>query len=148
MFTPEQARMMMELFANPLFRQGANEFIKRMQQDGMEAARQFWRESPYAGVFPDQQQVMERMADFYSAMGFVPVAKYDALREENEALKTENAQLRSALRDLQQSVVAEGGAKAQRAWQEVMERQMAINREATQSFFDALNAFGTSNKKS
>lgn len=147
MFTPEQARMMMEMFANPLFRQGANEFIKRMQQDGMESARQFWRDSPYASAFPDQQQIMERMADFYSAMGFVPIAKYEALSKENEALKAENAQLRNTLRDLQQSFVAEGGAKAQRAWQDVMERQMEMNREATQSFFDALNAFGAPKKK-
>ena len=71
MFTPEQARMMMELFANPLFRQGANEFIKRMQQDGMEAARQFWRESPYAGLLNwDEVRRLAREGKGEDALGF------------------------------------------------------------------------------
>ena len=74
-------------------------------------------------------------------MGFVPTAKYEALQQENESLKAEIEQLRNMLRDLQQSFIAEGGAKAQRAWQDVIDKQMELNREATRNFFDALKQF-------
>jgi hypothetical protein len=141
MYTPEQAKMMMELFANPLFKQGADEFFKHLQQEGMEAARKFWGASPYAAAFPDAQQVCERMADFYGAMGFVPNSKYQAILKENENLKGENKILRDTIRDLQQNIVAEGGAKAQQAWQSVVDKQMEMNREVTQGFFDALKQF-------
>jgi len=146
MFTPDQVRMFQEMFANPMFRQGAREFMLHLQREGQQAARKFWQESPYAAMLPDKQQVMERMADFASAMGWVPLAKYEALQQENAALKAENDRLRDTLRELQQSFMAESGAKAQRAWQDVVERQMAMNREATQSFFDALSQFGAPKK--
>jgi hypothetical protein len=141
MYTTEQARMMMELFSNPIFRQGAGEFFSKMQQDGMEAAKKFWGASPYASALPDAQQMVERMADFYSAMGFVPLAKHEAALKENESLKSENKLLRDTIRELQQSFMAEGGVKAQQAWQSVIEKQLELNREATTSFFDALKQF-------
>ena len=51
MMTPDQAKMMIDMFANPMFRQGAGEFFSKMQQDGMEAAKKFWGTTPYASNF-------------------------------------------------------------------------------------------------
>jgi hypothetical protein len=141
MYTPEQSRMMMELFANPMFRQGAGEFFSKMQQEGMEAAKKFWGTSSYASTLPDAQQMIERLADFYGAMGFVPLVKYEELRKEVDSLKAENQLLRDTIRELQQSFIAEGGVKAQQAWQGVIDKQLELNREATRSFFDALKQF-------
>lgn len=141
MYTPEQSRMMMELFANPMFRQGAGEFFSKMQQEGMEAAKKFWGTSSYASTLPDAQQMIERLADFYGAMGFVPLVKYEELRKEVDSLKAENQLLRDTIRELQQSFIAEGGVKAQQAWQGVIDKQLEMNREATRSFFDALKQF-------
>ncbi len=133
--------MMMELFANPMFRQGAGEFFSKMQHEGMEAATKFWGTSPYASALPDAQQIIERIAEFYGAMGFVPLAKYEMVRKENDSLKSENKLLRDTIRELQQSVMAEGGAKAQKAWQDVVDTQLELNREATRSFMDVLKQF-------
>lgn len=141
MITPEQTRMMMEMFNNPMFRQGAGEFFSKMQQEGMESAKKFWGTSSYASTLPDAQQMIERMAEFYGSMGFVPLAKYEELRKEMDSLKTENQLLRDTLRELQQSFIAEGGVKAQQAWQGVIDKQLEMNREATRSFFDALKQF-------
>ncbi len=143
MMTPDQAKMMIDMFANPMFRQGAGEFFSKMQQDGMEAAKKFWGTTPYASNFPDAQQMMERMADFYSALGFVPLAKYEALQKETDDLRAENRLLRETIRELQQSFIAEGGAKAQQAWQGVIDKQMEMNREVAKSFFDAFSPFKT-----
>ena len=41
MMTEQQMRMMMEMFSNPMFKQGANEFLKIAQQQGIEAANNF-----------------------------------------------------------------------------------------------------------
>ena len=147
MFSASQAKMMMEMFSNPMFRQGAGEFFSKMNQEGIDSARKFWNDSPYAGMFPDQQQLMERLYDFYRAMGVVPLSKYEDAQKEIESLKQENAQLRNTLRDLQQSFLVEGGTKAQHAWQEVMDKQIELNREATRSFFEALNQFQSPRKK-
>lgn len=141
MMTPEQFKWMMDLAANPMFKQGAGEFFIKMQQEGLEAARKFWGTTPYATTFPDAQQIMERMADFTSAMGFVPLAKYEALQKENDSLRAENRMLRDTIRDLQQSFMAEGGAKAQEAWKEVIDKQLEMNREVAKSFFDAFSPF-------
>lgn len=141
MMTPEQFKWMMDLAANPMFKQGAGEFFLKMQQEGLEAARKFWGTTPYATTFPDAQQMMERMADFTSAMGFVPLAKFEALQKENDSLKAENRMLRDTIRELQQSFMAEGGAKAQQAWKEVIDKQLEMNREVAKSFFDAFSPF-------
>lgn len=141
MYTPDQARMMMELFANPLFKQGAEQFFSKMQQEGMDAARKFWGTSSYASTFPDALQMCERMADFYSAMGFVPLAKYEELRKEVDGLKAENKLLRDTIQGLQQSFLAEGGVKAQEAWQGVVDKQLEMNREVARSFFEAFGQF-------
>jgi hypothetical protein len=141
MYTPEQVRMMMEMFANPMFKQGAGEFFSKMQQEGMEAAQKFWGTSPYASALPNAQQMIERMAEFYGSLGFVPLAKYESVLKENESLKSENKSLRDTIRELQQTFMAEGGVKAQQAWQGVIDKQMELNREATKGFIDALKQF-------
>jgi len=141
MYSPEQTRMMMELFNNPLFKQGAFEFFGKWQQEGQQAASKFWGASPYGAAFPDTQQMVERMADFYAAMGFVTVARHDAVVKENEQLKAENQGLRDALQGLQQSFLAEGGAKAQQAWQSLVDKQLEMGREASKNFFDVLKQY-------
>jgi hypothetical protein len=141
MYTPDQMRMMMELFANPMFRQGAGEFFSKMQQEGIEAAKKSWGASNYASVLPDAQQMIERMAEFYGAMGYVPLAKYEMVVKENESLKSENKLLRDSIHELKQSFVAEGSAKAQQAWQGVIDKQLELNREATKSFIDILKQY-------
>jgi uncharacterized protein YlxW (UPF0749 family) len=83
----------------------------------------------------------ERMADFTSAMGFVPLAKYEELRKEVDGLKAENQLLRDTIRELQNSFMAEGGAKAQQAWQSVIDKQLEMNREVAKGFFDAFKPF-------
>src|SRR3569832_2195567 len=72
-----QIKMMMDLLNNPAFQQGANEYFRMLHQQGTEVASKFWSASPKAAMFPEAGQVMERMADFYSAMGFVPLAKFE-----------------------------------------------------------------------
>jgi hypothetical protein len=46
--------------------------------------------------------------------------------------------LSDTLRDLQQRFIAENSAKAQQAWQEVVDKQLEMSREVTKSFFDVL----------
>jgi hypothetical protein len=133
-----QIKMMMDLLNNPAFQQGANEYFKLLQQQGMEAASKFWGASPNATMFPDAAQMMERMADFYSAMGFVPLAKFEELQKEHYKLRAEDQLLRDTIRNLQQTFSAENGAKAQEAWQSVVDKQLEMSREVTKSFFEAL----------
>jgi regulator of replication initiation timing len=138
MMTEQQIKMMMEMLSNPMFKQGANEFFKIAQQQGMEAASKFWGLSPESQAFPGVDKMMERMADFYQSLGYVPQAKYESLLKEYAALKAENQMLADTLRDLQQRFAAENSAKAQQAWQEVVDKQLEMSREVTKSFFDVL----------
>jgi regulator of replication initiation timing len=138
MMTEQQMRMMMEMFSNPMFKQGANEFLKIAQQQGIEAANKFWGISSESQAFPGADKMMERMGDFYQNFGFVPQAKYDDLQKENTSLKNENQMLRNTLGELQQRYMAENSAKAQQAWQEIVDKQLEMSREVTKSFFDVL----------
>jgi regulator of replication initiation timing len=140
MMTEQQMRMMLEMFANPMFKQGANEFLKIAQQQGIEAANKFWgiSSASESQAFPGVDKMMERMADFYQTLGFVPQAKYEELVKENASLKNENQLLRNTIGDLQQKYMAEHGAKAQQAWQEIVDKQLEMSREVTKSFFDVL----------
>jgi regulator of replication initiation timing len=147
MMTEQQMRMMMEMFNNPLFKQGANEFLKVAQQKGMEAANKFWGISTENQAFPGAEKMMSQMADFYKTMGFVPQARFDEVLKENVALKNENQMLRDSIRDLQNRFMAENGAKAQQAWQEVVDKQLEMSREVTKNFFDVLKQTSTSNDK-
>ncbi|MES2180962.1 MAG: hypothetical protein V4493_02555 [Pseudomonadota bacterium] len=142
MMTEQQMRMMMEMFNNPLFKQSANEFIKIVQQQGMEAANKFWDISSgntnTASPFPIPEKMFEQMAEFYQSLGFVPQARYDELVKECSKLKTENQTLRDTINKLQQSFAAENSTKAQQAWQEIVDKQLDMSREVTKSFFDVL----------
>jgi regulator of replication initiation timing len=131
-------RMMMEMFSNPMFKQGANEFLKIAQQKGIEEANKFWGISTESQAFPGADKMMERMGDFYQNFGFVTQAKYDELLKEMASLKNENQMLRNTLVDLQHKYMAENGAKAQQAWQDIVDKQLDMSREVTQSFFDVL----------
>lgn len=138
MMTEQQMRMMIEMFSNPMFKHGANEFLKIAQQQGMEAANKFWGFSSENQAFPGVDKMMERMAEFYKTLGFVPQAQYDELMKQYASLKTENQMLSDTIRELQQRFIAENGAKAQQAWQEVVDKQLEMSREVTKSFFDVL----------
>lgn len=138
MMTEQQMRMMMEMFANPAFKQGAGEYFRIAQQQGLEAARQFWQGTPFAAAFPDAGQMQQRIEEFYAAFGYVPATKVDELQQQNDSLRAENQLLRDTIRELQQSFIAENGAKAQQAWQEIVDKQLEMSREATKSFFDVL----------
>ena len=138
MMTEQQMRMMMEMFSNPMFKQGANEFLKIAQQQGIEAANKFWGISSESHAFPSADKMMESMGDLYQKFGFVTQSKYDELLKENTSLRNENQMLRNTLGELQQKYMAENGAKAQQAWQEIVDKQLDMSREVTKSFFDVL----------
>jgi Tat protein secretion system quality control protein TatD with DNase activity len=138
MMTEQQMRTMIEMFSNPMFKNGANEFLKIAQQQGMDAANKFWGISSENQAFPSVDKMMERMAEFYQTLGFVPQAKYDELMKQFASLKAENQMLSDTIRELQQRFIAENGAKAQQAWQEVVDKQLEMSREVTKSFFDVL----------
>lgn len=138
MMTEQQMRTMIEMFSNPMFKQGANEFLKIAQQQGMDAANKFWGISSENQAFPGVDKMMERMAEFYQTLGFVPQAKYDELMKQYASLKSENQMLSDTIRELQQRFIAENGTKAQQAWQEVVDKQLEMSREVTKSFFDVL----------
>ena len=144
MMTEQQMRMMMDMFANPMFKQSANEFIKIAQQQGMEAANKFWGISPGNSTFPTPEKMMGQMVDFYQSLGFVPQAKYDDLMKECVNLKTENHTLRDSIAELQQSFAAENSIKANQAWQEIVDKQLDMSREVTKSFFDVLKQTSSS----
>jgi len=138
MMTEQQMRMMIEMFSNPMFKHGANEFLKIAQQQGMEAANKFWGISSESQAFPGVDKMMERMAEFYQTLGFVTQTKYDELMKQYTSLKAENQMLSDTIRELQQRFIAENSAKAQQAWQEVVDKQLEMSREVTKSFFDVL----------
>ena len=138
MMTEQQIRMMIDMFSNPMFKQGANEFLKIAQQQGMEAANKICGISSESQAFPGVDKMMERMAEFYQTLGFVTQTKYDELMKQYTSLKAENQLLSDTIRELQQRFIAENSAKAQQAWQEVVDKQLEMSREVTKSFFDVL----------
>jgi len=138
MMTEQQMRMMIEMFSNPMFKQVGNDFLKIAQQQGMEAANKFWGISLESQSFPGAEQMMEQMAEFYKTLGFVSQTKYEELMSQYTSLKAENQMLRETVQELQQRFVAENSAKAQQAWQEVVDKQLEMSREVTKSFFDVL----------
>lgn len=146
MFTNEDIlKNMMELFSNPLFRNGFFEFAQKAQKEGLEAAQKFWGLSAYGKAFPNTQDIVERMTDWYKAMGFVPREKYDELMTENEKLKAENQLLKSTIRDLQVNLFTEGGERAQELWHDIIDKQMKMNSEAASAFLEAIRQFKAGN---
>jgi hypothetical protein len=135
----------MDLFANPLFKMGFQEFFLKMQQEGIEAAKKFWSLSPYSKDFPFSQDMYERIVDFYIVLGFVPRVKYDEVLKENKNLKEENQLLRNMIKDLQFNVFKEGGERAQQLWHDVIDKQIETNNEITKNFFELFRQLKTSN---
>ena len=146
MMTEQQIRMMIETFSNPMFKNGANEFLKIAQQQGMEAANKFWGISSQSQAFPDVDKMMGSMAEFYQSLGFVSQTKYDELMQQFTSLKADNQMLSDSIRELQQRFIAENSAKAHQAWQEVVDKQLEMSRNVTKSFFDVLKQ-STNDKK-
>ena len=132
---------MMELFSNPLFQTGFAEFTAKAQQEGMEAAKKFWGLSDYGKAFPYSEDMFERLEDWYKVLGFVPNAKHKEILDENAALKAENQLLRNMIKDLQFNFFNEGGEKAQQAWHDIIDKQMKMNAEVTNTFFEAIRQF-------
>ena len=132
---------MLDLFANPLFQAGFAEFASKAQQEGMAAAKKFWGLSDYGQAFPYSEDVYERLTDWYKALGFVPAVKYNEAMEENTRLQAENQLLRNMLKDLQINFISEGGEKAQQAWHDIMDKQIKMNAEVANTFFEAIRQF-------
>ncbi len=132
---------MMELFSNPLFRAGFSEFTSKAQVEGLEAAKKFWGLSEYGKTFPYSVDMVERLNDWYSVLGFVPSAKYNQVTEENTKLKAENQLLRNMIKDLQLNLFTEGGEKAQQVWHDIIDNQIKRNAEVANSFFEAIRQF-------
>jgi hypothetical protein len=132
---------MLDLFANPLFRAGFTEFASKAQQEGMEAAKKFWGLSDYGKAFPYSEDMLERLADWYKVLGFVPTAKHKELMEENQNLKAENQLLTNMVKDMQVRFFSEGGEKAQQAWHDLIDKQLKVNAEVTSTFFEAIRQF-------
>lgn len=129
---------MLDLFANPLFRAGFSEFTQRAQQEGVEAAKKFWGLSDYGKAFSYSADMIERLNDWFQLLGFVPTAKYKQIEEENAALKTENQFLRNMIKDIQLNFFTEGGAKAQQAWHDIIDKQIKMNAEVANKFLEAI----------
>lgn len=134
----EMFKNMLALLANPMFRTGFFEFANKAQQDGMEAAKKFWSLSDYGKAFPYSQDMYERLADWYKAMGFVPSVKYNEVVNENAALKAENQMLKNTIKDLQFNLLSEGGEKAQQAWHDIIDKQIQMNTQVANSFFETI----------
>jgi hypothetical protein len=84
----EAIRQMLELYNNPSFKKGFGEFFVKMQQEGLEAARNFWNLHPEkSNLFDISPNIFEQMIEFYSNIGFVPRKKYDEATKENVELK-------------------------------------------------------------
>jgi len=144
MTAPEDLfKNMLDLFANPLFRAGYAEFTAKAQQEGMEAAKKFWGISDYGKAFAMPEEMCERMADWHKALGFVSTATHHKVVEENTALKAENQLLKNMLKDMQLNLFSEGGEKARQAWNDIMDKQIKMNTEVANTFFDALRQFKT-----
>jgi regulator of replication initiation timing len=108
-----------------------------MQQEGLEEARKFWERSPEKGnLSAHASELFEEMIAFYANLGFVPKSKFDELVKENAGLKKENEFLKKTIQELNIKVFEEGSAKVQDAWQNVIEKQMEINKEMAENFLD------------
>ena len=129
---------MTDLFANPLFRAGVTEFSQRAQREGLEAAKKFWGLSDYGKAFPYSADMIERLNDWYQLFGFVPSAKYQELEQENASLKAENQLLKNMVKDMQLNFITEGGEKAQQAWSDIIDKQIKMNTEVANTFFEAI----------
>ena len=142
--TEEFMKSLLDFYRNPLFKRGFPEFFLRVQQEGIEAAKQFWNVSPLRrSLFPDTSEIFEKMLDFYLNLGFVPFTKYEEVMKENRRLKNENEQLGKQIRflmdiieDLNQKVFTEGGKAMQELWETSIEKHIEMSREIAKGFLD------------
>jgi predicted solute-binding protein len=127
----------LKLYSNPIFKSFMNEYVSRMQEDGLEAAKKFWNLNPEkGGMFAGAPEFIEKMTEFYSGMGFVTRKKYDELASENDDLKRQNAFLRDTIRQLNIKVFEEGGKNLQEAWKTTMDKQLELSKDLAKNFFE------------
>lgn len=131
------------LFTNPQFQTGFSEYAQKAQKEGLEAAKKFWGVSDYGKAFPYSAEMLERLNEWYQLLGYVPSVQYQRLQEENAALKAENELLRNMIKDMQMSFVTQGSEKAQQAWHDMVEKQIKMNTEVANTFFEALKQLKT-----
>ena len=134
---------MLDMLSNPLFRTGFTEFASKAQLEGIESAKKFWGISEYGKTFPFSGDMVERLTDWYSILGFVPSTKYNQIMDENTKLKAENQLLRNMIKDLQLNLFTEGGEKAQQVWHDIIDKQIKMNAEVANTFFEAIRQFKT-----
>lgn len=128
---------LLDLWANPLFAQGFLEFSTKMQQWGLEAARQAWQANHQGDTFlSNAPDVFEPMFAFYSQLGFVPKRQHDEVVKENEQLKKENEFLKNTLRELNLKVLTQGNLKLQELWQETAQKQLEVSAEIAKNMLD------------
>ncbi len=138
-------KLLLDLYNNPLFRKGFLDFLMKLQQDGIEAARKYWDAYPSKDrLFEGAPQLFEQMISLYSGMGFVPLKKYEEVVKERDELKKENEFLKNTVREMQLKVFAEGGAKMQEAWRGIVEKQMEMSRDIAKDFFKLFEQKGES----
>lgn len=135
----EIMKKMLELYGDPNYQKGLQEFFIKMQQEGIEAARKFWSQvAAREKLSPQASEIFEQTISFYSGLGFVPKQKHDEVVEENRRLTEENRSLRRTIRELNLKVFSEGSTQVQEAWTEVVEKQMALGGQMAQSIIDLL----------
>jgi hypothetical protein len=135
---------MLDLFSNPLFRSGFTEFFSKAQQEGLESAKKFWGFSDYGKTYPMTADLYERLTDWYSVLGFVPSVNHKQTLDENTKLKAENQLLRNMIKDLQLNLFTEGGEKVQQVWHDIIDKQIKMNTEVANTFFEAIRQFKAS----
>jgi hypothetical protein len=136
MFEEEAVRYVEDLFTKPLFRKWFNEFFVNMQREGVEAAKKYWNVS-HGGdlLIPTAPELFEKLSDFYIVLGFVPRTKYDEVLRENENLKYVNTFLTEVIKQLRLNIFAEGGEEIRKSWEEVIDKQMEMNKEIAKTCF-------------
>ncbi len=143
----EMMKAMMDLFTNPLFKKNFFGFFLDVQREGIESAKKLWNLSPEKTTyFPYALEIYEKMIDFYITLGFVPRTKYEKVLKENEDLRQENKFLKDTIYEVQSSIFKEGGEKLQETWHEVIDKQVAMNRELTKDLFQIFKELQTSGR--
>ena len=133
----EFMKNLLQLYNNPLFTQSFLEFSAKMQQAGIEAARQFWGTTRRPDTLPGfTPELFERMIDFYSSLGFVPKQQYDEVRKENDQLRKENEFLKNTLKELNLKVFTKGSLQVQEMWNETARKHMEMSTEIAKNFLD------------
>jgi hypothetical protein len=145
MFNEELLQSIISLFNDFLFRKGFFDFFQKRQREGIEAARGFCHSYTYKNVFiPNALDMYEKMIDFYISLGLVPKAKYDEVFEEHEKLHYQNTFLRETIMQLQLMMFAEGGEKVREAWESIIDKQIEMNKEIAENFFEFFRQGSTS----